>query len=414
MKHIILLTIIVFGLSCTAQKPKHYITEGIHAAKMMHPMANPDIITIDQENHETVPYTELQNVLKDVKYIPLVSKEPIGDIDKMLIYKDRIFVLDKTKAEKVFIFNMQGEIINIIDRKGGGPEEYAGLKDMNISPDEDCIVLNDRLGRFTLYFTLDGKFIRKERKIANYTFAIMQDKIINQLVRGQSYEDGLNYHLVVTTKGDSIIRRGFPFYPIQLDAVNYPPLSCNSMGEILFVPNLSDTVYQILSDSTYRVKYVVKHKKSIWEKYNQNIDHKQQTDLIMNSNYTRLNLPILETERFVSFLMTVKRQSGDQHYMGAYDYWYDKTKGIVFHLEELVTSITNSKTLEGIYHDIPSPRAIYGNYFAGVINIELIDIYKKNFVQPKYDAAFKNEELKAMLKSNNPDLEAILVLYEFK
>ena len=126
MKKIILLIFVLFMVSCIEHKNKHhYITDGIRKAKIMQPVANPNVITINQEDHETVPYTELRSVLKDVKYIPLVSKEPIGDIAKLLIYKDRIFVLDAFKAEKVFIFNMQGEQINIMtaraeDRKNTG------------------------------------------------------------------------------------------------------------------------------------------------------------------------------------------------------------------------------------------------------------------------------------------------------
>jgi hypothetical protein len=411
MKNIILLTITMFIFSCIEQKSKqHYIAEGIKAAKIMHQIPNPNVITINQEKYETVPYTELQHVLKDVKYIPLISKEPIGEIKKLLICKDRIFVLDAFKAEKVFIFNMQGEIIKIIDSKGGGPEEYAGLLDMNISIDEDCIALNDRLRPFTLYFSLDGKFIRKERKISSWGFAIMGNIIINQLAIGQSYEDNLNYHLVATTKGDSILRRGFPFYPVQIEAITTNSLFYNTIGELLFVPNMSDTVYQILSDSTYMVKYIIKHKKSIWEKYDQHSDNKQYFDLITKSDYTRLNVPILETERFVYTPIQAKKEIEHRYLRGSYDYWYDKTKDIVFALGK-----NTRENFSFIYYVIPSPRAVYGNYYAGLIDNVAIEAHKQNLAQPVFDTLiYKNEELKAMLKSTNPNLEAILVLYEFK
>ena len=411
MKNILLLSLSLFMFSCIYQKPKvHYIAAGIHAAKLMRPVANPNVITINQENHETVPYTELRNILKDVKYIPLVSKEPIGEWKKILIYRERIFVLDAHKAEKVFIFNMQGKIINIIDSKGGGPEEYTGLYDMNISPEEDCILLNDRLARYTLYFSLDGQFIRKDSKIANCGFAIMGNSIINQVTTGQSFEDGLDWHLVVTTKGDSIIRKGFPFYPIQLKSITYRPLFYNSMGELLFVPPLSDTVYQILNDSTYTVRYIVKQKQSIWEKYNQDIDDTQYNDLIRNSNYTSLRTPILETERFVYIPVAAKIKINDKYFISKYNYWYDKTQSVVFNLEEFDYS-----NLKPIYHDIPSPIAISGNYFAGIITIDFIETYRKNLARSStYDSIFKNEELKSLIKSATPDLEAILVLYEFK
>jgi hypothetical protein len=410
MKNIILLTITLFTFSCIEKKVKpYYIAEGIKAAKMMYPIPNPNVITIDQENHETVPFTELRNVFKDVKYIPLVSKEPIGVIEKILIYKDRIFVLDAFKAEKIFIFNMQGEIINIIDSKGGGPEEYRGLVDMNISQNEDCIAINDRLALSTLYFSIDGKFIRKERKISNWGFAGLGNCIINQLTEGQSFDDNLNYHLVVTIKGDSIISRGFPIRPMQLHNISSKPFFYNTMGELLFVENFSDTVYQILTDSTYTTKYIVKHKKSIWEKHNQNINYNQYFDLITKSNYTRLKPLILEMERFVYIPIEAKRKFGDKYLRGTYNYWYDKTTKIVFNLGD-----NDFNNLQSIYHDIPAPLTIYGNYYAGIISNEMLEIYRKELENPIIETLVKNEELKAMLKSDNPDLEAILVMYEFK
>ena len=424
MKKVLLLTFSVFLFSCIEQKTKRqtfwenyiaYIAASIKATDMMQAVANPNAITIDQEKHETVPYTELQNLLKEVKYIPLVSKEPIGIIDKVLIYKDRIFVLDAHKAEKVFIFNMQGEIINVIDRKGGGPEEYAGLTEMHISWNDDCIVLNDRLAPFFLYFSLDGKFIRKGRKIPNSGFVFMGDTIINHMSRGQSIdgskvEEGLSYHLVATVNDDSIISRGFPFYPIQVRAAAGNPLFYNSIGELLFHPTLSDTVYQILSNSSYMVKYVVKQKKSIWDKYDQRIGRKECNDLIKNSDYTTLSwFPILETERFVYFAITAKKKILDKQFIGFNHYWYDKTKGILFDLGE-----NDYLNMQPIFHEIPYPRAIYGNYFAGIITIEQIEGCRRTLAHPTYDFIYKNEELKAIIKSKNPDLEGILVLYEFK
>ena len=240
-------------------------------------------------------------------------------------------------------------------------------------------------------------------------FAIMGNSIINQVYKGQSVDP--NWHLAVTTKGDSIISRGFPFYPIQIRAAPSKSLSSNSMGEMLFVPNLSDTIYQILNDSTYMVKYIVKQKKSIWEKYDREMDGKQTTDLMMNSNYTRLSyLPIMETERFVHISIVTKRSLVDKYYLGFYDYWYDKTKRFVFHLQEN----GYGNLLQPIYHVIPSPKATYGNYFVGLINNSYIEAFQTNLAQPAYNDLFKNEELKSLIKSATPDLEAILVLYEFK
>jgi hypothetical protein len=372
---------------------------------------NPDIVTIDNEKSESIPYEQLDSILKEVKYIPLVSKEPIGEFRKVLIYKERIYVLDATVAEKIFIFNIKGEIIKIIDSKGGGPEEYRGLIDMTISMKDDYLVINDRLALYTLYFTLDGEFVKKNRSIANSTLAMMGNKIVNHLSSGQSFDDNVNYNLVVTV-GDSITRKGFPIYPLQVNSIHFPPLHYNYRNELLFCPDYCDTVYWIINDSTYTTKYIVKHSKSVWEKWNQNLNFKEYAELIF-SNYTALTKPILETENFVYYPVEAKMIIDNERYRHHYPYWFNKKKKQSFSIEQVKLEKPNPV----INHIIPEEsQAIYGNHYAGIIDVTHLESHRsiiKQTEEANY-LLYRNQELRDMIMDENPNLEAILVLYEFK
>jgi hypothetical protein len=316
---------LLFSCGTKEKYNKYKLAEDIVASKSFVYADNSDIVTIDHEKLETIPYEEINSILKDIKYIPLVSKEPIGEFFKLLVYKERIYVLDAFVAEKIFIFNMQGKIIKIIDSKGGGPKEYRGLMDMTISTEDDYLVIADRLYPSVLYFSLDGEFVKKNRGIFNTTVEIMNGKSLNQLNSGQSFDDNVNYHMVVSL-GDSVIRKGFPFYPLQIDAIFSPPFQHNYKNELLFCPYYCDTVYQIINDSVYTAKYTVKHRKSVWEKYSEKMDFNSYERLITYSDYTELYRPFLETENFIyySIMIRDKPKQRDQYYRRNKPYWFNK------------------------------------------------------------------------------------------
>jgi hypothetical protein len=280
--------------------------------------------------------------------------------------------------------------------------------DITISAQDDYLVITDRLELRVLYFSLDGEFVKKLPTIFNTTVEIINGKTLTQLNPGQSFDDNVNYHLVVTI-GDSVIRRGFPYYPLQMDAVFSPPLQYNYKGELLFCPYYCDTIYHIINDSVYIAKYMVKHKNSIWEKYNEPINNIDHDNLIQRSDYTSLSKPVLETENFIFYPIQAKKKIDEKYYKYDYPYWFNKKTGNSF-------TFADPKQGQSIYHFLPSPRAIYGNHYAGIISLEGIE-WNKQVIKATDEAGivmYKNRELRDMIMDENPDLEAILVLYEFK
>ena len=63
--------------------------------------------------------------IADYRYVPLgTTRQPVGNIDQLLVTDDRIIVVDKERAQTVFIFDLNGNPCAEIYRLGRGPQEY--------------------------------------------------------------------------------------------------------------------------------------------------------------------------------------------------------------------------------------------------------------------------------------------------
>jgi hypothetical protein len=264
-----------------------FLGKKILASEMMHLDQREPYTTIDIDDAgKWNTWKSFEEHIQSIQYIPLYTEEPIGVIDKVVIYNEKIYVLDAFKQEKIFIFDMSGKLQKIISDKGQGPQEYHGLDDMNIDKLNNELVINDRLAPYMLYYDLNGNFLRKEKSLYKMWFVPYKDMLITYLTDGQSFDDNVNFNILVT-KGDSVIKRAFPIYPLQFKNVNNRSLSLNYKDDILFRACLSDTVYHIMSDSSYCVKYVVKHPKSIWSKHDEPIGVESDR-LIINDGYSEM------------------------------------------------------------------------------------------------------------------------------
>ena len=401
-KYIFIVCVSSLLVSCVKTHIKNDITKKIDSTSLMIEDCTTDYAVINTELLEGIEIDKYNEKIKSIKYIGLVSEEPIGTFYQLMIFNDKIYILD-TNIEKIFIFNTDGKIIHIIDDKGGGPKEYTGLGTMCISMKDSCLIVSDRLSMHILYYSLDGNFIKKEKGIASCFIESYGNKIINQLDFGQSFSTDINsnFHLVFSIK-DSILKKAFPLYPIQINAVVEKSLSYNSKGGLLCSPLYSDTVYQIINDSIYTPKYVFQQNKSLWSKNQEPLSVKEKALLIINDKYTCLGKPFLETYNFISY--RIKLFGGNVHYVGSVNYYYDKTKKKSFYFNALL----DSKNLPNY---IPSAETIYNNYFVGYISPSIIENIRE--WGKTHELNIENEELRNLINSND-DFEGIIVMYELK
>ena len=86
----------------------------------------------------------------------------IGQIRKVIVRSDRIFILDEDIAMSVFIFDEHGNWINTISRFGRGPEEYLEVTDIYYDDENQQLCLLCRSNRKIMMFDRDGQYNRQE------------------------------------------------------------------------------------------------------------------------------------------------------------------------------------------------------------------------------------------------------------
>ena len=138
---------------------------------------------IDVGNSENYEGT-LDALIEDVYFVQLEASEEalFSEASKILFAEGEILILDK-RNQKVMAFDIDGNLIFSIDKKGNGPGEYNDISSMAYDRDSNEIILSAS-GKF-LWFDMQGSFIREVKStfshnsdmayIGNSRFAIYLD-----------------------------------------------------------------------------------------------------------------------------------------------------------------------------------------------------------------------------------------------
>lgn len=348
---------------------------------------------IRADNAKIISTAELLNMVGQVDYLKLDSSEPIGEISKMVVTRDKIFILDAHIAQQIFVFNKTGKLLFRIKNKGRGPKEYISIWDMQVDTIRNEILLNDALARSYLYFSADdGQFIRREKGIANCYVARIDSLYVNLQNNGQDFNDGENWAILITDK-DSVIYKGFEFKPIQEGDYIVNSFYRDNDGSLLYTPINSDTVYQFTSPMAAYAKYVVCQERSIWKLYNERLSEPEICKLIKERNYTRYSANFLTTKNHVFFSIQHKWNA----YITSIPYFWDKRTNSIYEWKISKPSI--------ICDIIGLPQASYNNIFISTFpSIKTPEEYKNTL----------NPRLKKLLDNSNEGDNPILALYTLK
>jgi len=82
----------------------------------------------------------------------------MGRIHQLQVFDGNIYILDRSAAKSLFVFNKDGRFIRKIGSMGQGPGEYISLSDFTLDTDNGFIYLLDFGNRIHKY-RFDGKFI---------------------------------------------------------------------------------------------------------------------------------------------------------------------------------------------------------------------------------------------------------------
>ena len=240
----ILINISIFILSCVNNQHLNNINSNI------------DTIII---NTNEIKNSYLFNYEKEsVKYIPLETCDEslIGKIDKVIVFENKFYVLDKELTKSIFIFSSKGKYINKIKRIGKGPGEYIEPDDFTIDPLTGEILVLDYDQRKVIFFSNKTNFIKEKR--FKDRFASICSTGDNIMGLSDYSCEGDCYKLFVFNKSMDI-KKKISSYSGSWKRIIWgltKPMFYN--GKSVFLTDaFCDSIYEIDSNLNYHPKYFI-------------------------------------------------------------------------------------------------------------------------------------------------------------
>ena len=206
--------------------------------------------------------------IADYRYVPLgTTRQPVGNIDQLLVTDDRIIVVDKERAQTVFIFDLDGNPCAEIYRLGRGPQEYYHIDHVTLTPGEKPqLAILDGRGNKVLFYDLDGRFVNSTPISFRFTGMEYLDKneilcFTDAYVRHDpsSKERKVADRLLFFTDNKFQIKASALTNRAVNRKIGYTePIVKQSGDDLLINPKLNDTIYRLDGRSLKPFYYVDK------------------------------------------------------------------------------------------------------------------------------------------------------------
>ena len=197
----------------------------------------------------TLPFDSLMDFVSFVK-LETTEDNLIGGISQILFVNNKIIVVDFDVSKTITVYDESGKFLNKIGKLGQGPEEYAYLGHVILTPDKSTVVVVDMGSGNLKYFGLDGNFI----KSVKFPFWFSRCEFINDNIIAGHYSGGnmvqknnVSYkpQLVITDLKGNILSSGFQsFYSKNFASTTFMPL-LKFDNEVIYCPPFSDTIYHV-------------------------------------------------------------------------------------------------------------------------------------------------------------------------
>ncbi len=250
MKKIVkfILSGIIIIYSCT-EKPERIVE------------SNPERINIHVDALKEVNLSEIAD---SIYYIELETNDSslIGRIDRLWVFNNRIYILDKSINRALYIFNMQGKFKLKIDEHGNNFGSYLEIRDAYLDKENNTIEIFDNTLKKQLAFSLiDGSFLY-EKKIDRSFLAFEKPNDSTYLLhtnKMNNFEGNqlVAYDILLCNAKGEIVKRYFPYDPdLKTNNISYDLTKVFTRFEdkIYLTKLLVDTLY-LYKDQQFIPKY---------------------------------------------------------------------------------------------------------------------------------------------------------------
>ena len=217
-------------------------------------------IEIDPKTAET---GYLSDIADSVQFVPLetTQKSLIGNVEKILVNGDQVFIMDTKLSKAVFVFDLNGRFRYKIDKAGKGVGEYSKLGDFIVC--DKYIELYDENTRNILKYNIsNGSYIstlhvdlwfKFFEKTDNEDYIIQTRKMVN------FYKSKpLDYDLIFISDQRKIRNKYFPYdskLKVNNVAFDLPKVFTRCRNDLYFAKLFLDTVYKVQNNSLVPVFY---------------------------------------------------------------------------------------------------------------------------------------------------------------
>jgi hypothetical protein len=222
-----------------------------------------DITTIVVKPQKALTEANMSDIFSKIDYIPLETNDEhlIGEINQILVYKDRLYLMDQYRTESVFCYSTDGKFLYELNGKGRGPGKYIKLENIGIDHDNDRLLISS--AHQIVEYDLDGNYIETHHVdlwsnyftyIGNNCAAFYGDYTANT-----EYEkENMTPNLFVT-KDYKVIHTDIYFpsttnFGALMGLINNFSNDCS--GTVSFLAAYNDTIYHLTSDTVKRAYYI--------------------------------------------------------------------------------------------------------------------------------------------------------------
>jgi len=178
----------------------------------------------------------------------------INQPHKVIRWNDMFFIGD-FEQKSIFVFSKDGQFLYTIATEGRGPAELIQLADFVLDEDNEEVIIWDNGAKKRVFFSVDGNFIRSEKIPTHVCNAVLLPDGSHMTYSSllEDY-DLYSYDISGEIKAKLLpVNKKMRNMPVVLNTEYF---YTNEIGEILFMPGLSNIVYSI-TDKNVHPKYEI-------------------------------------------------------------------------------------------------------------------------------------------------------------
>ena len=213
-------------------------------------------ILVETVNDE---FNALENIIEMTKVIELSNVTPLANIRRLLIHNERIYILDSQSS--ICCYNMVGDLLYTLSKKGRGPGEYEKIVDFTIDREKNELLIYCSRKRMILSYNAKNGIFIEETKIdfAPMSFACCEGSryFFNpyKLIKSKDF----NFSLLKSSKNNKIREKYLPHDPIistYLHGEGFQSPFYYGDSLLLFKNRFDNKIYK-LSKNTPKILYSI-------------------------------------------------------------------------------------------------------------------------------------------------------------